>query len=220
MPEQHSPLPSQLSEHLRLQVIDLVFLDNGPYSFHLAAGECLGLSGPSGVGKTQLLRAVVDLIPHSGSIYCDGVEASLILPTRWRRKIGLIPTDPVWWFDSVGEHMVKDVSSGVFKKYLTLLGFTENVLDWEVSRLSTGERQRLGLLRGLLLEPAVLLLDEPTSGLDRSRADEVELLIGDYRQQKNAAVIWVSHDLEQLKRVADRMVRVEKNRLTDVGDAG
>ena len=217
MSEPPSPSPYQRSESRRLEVVGLGFLDNGPYSFSLSPGECLGMSGPSGVGKTQLLRAVVDLIPHTGEVFCDGVEAGTMAATVWRRKVGLIPADPVWWFDRVGAHLPAAAGTTSLEEYLALLGLPEDVVDWQVGRLSTGERQRLGLLRGLLLEPAVLLLDEPTSGLDRPRAGEVEKLISRYRQESKGSVVWVSHDPEQLGRVSDRIVQVEKKQLTKVG---
>jgi ABC-type iron transport system FetAB ATPase subunit len=91
---------------------------------------------------------------------------------------------------------------------LVVLGFDEGVLDWEVSRLSTGERQRLALLRLLANRPRALLLDEPTAALDPSNVEQAETLVRAYRKETEAAVLWVSHDPAQAARVADRRFEV------------
>ncbi|MFV0435944.1 MAG: ATP-binding cassette domain-containing protein [Desulfopila sp.] len=82
----------------------LAFLDHGPYSLDVARGECIGLSGRSGIGKTQLLRAIADLIPHSGTVRLDGVSAEEMEPPSWRCQVGMVPADSVWWHDLVGSH--------------------------------------------------------------------------------------------------------------------
>ncbi len=84
------------------------------------------------------------------------------------------------------------------------LGFTADVLNWELARCSTGERQRLALLRLLCNGPRVLLLDEPTANLDASVTEKVEQIIKDYRQQHQCPVIWVSHDRQQVNRIAEQ----------------
>lgn len=199
-----------------LEISEVTFLANGPYSFSLASGECLGLSGRSGVGKSQLLRAIADLIPHSGTVSLHGVRLEEISAPQWRRMVCLVPADPCWWYDLVGDHFKKESASSYFHTTLTRLGFGADVLGWEVSRLSTGERQRLALVRALVLEPMVLLLDEPTSGLDSHHAGKLEELIAELRSLRKTAIIWVSHDLDQLKRVATSVLKVEQQILTSL----
>lgn len=201
-----------------LAVTEVAFLANGPYSFTLGTGECLGLRGMSGVGKSQLLRVISDLIPHRGEVSLYGVRAGQIPAPRWRSLVGLVPADPCWWYDRVGRHFPNGIQNGFLLPTLERLGFTPEVLDWEVSRLSTGERQRLALARALVLEPKVLLLDEPTSGLDGYHCGRLEALIGELRQARKMGVVWVSHDPEQLKRVATRVLTVERQRLLAAED--
>ncbi len=196
-----------------LRVEKLSFLDKGPYFFTLEAGTTLGVSGQSGIGKTQMLRALVDTIPHAGEVYlgdhpCSGYEAPL-----WRKLVALVPADSVWWHDRVGEHFPASSPTSPFQGWLDQLGFPGDVLQWQVSRLSTGERQRLALLRALITEPHVLLLDEPTSALDAYHTNQMEMLIKEYQLVNGAPIIWVTHDDQQLQRVADRALVMHKTGL-------
>ncbi len=78
----------------------------------------------------------------------------------------MIPAESYWWFDRVDDHFnIKD-EKGLLVQKLHMLGFEEDVLGWQIARLSTGEKQRLALIRGLCNRPLVLLLDEPSSSLD------------------------------------------------------
>lgn len=192
----------------RLRIAGLRSDGFGPIDLELAAGECLCLSGPSGAGKTRLLRALADLDPHEGVVELDGVPAARIDPAEWRRQVGLLPADCRWWAETVGEHFAHDA-----RQLLPKVGLNEETLNWRIERLSSGERQRLGLLRLLANNPKVLLLDEPTANLDARNAERIEALIADYRREHAAAVIWVSHDQDQVTRVADRHLRIDNGRL-------
>lgn len=193
-----------------LSINELAVLDIQPVSFTLQAGECVGLSGPSGEGKSLLLRAMADLIPHSGKIHLDGEECDHINPAQWRRRVGLLLAESHWWSDRVGDHF-----SGPDMAMVTALGFGEAVFDWQVSRCSSGEKQRLALLRLLANQPQVLLLDEPTASLDPASVRRVESLIEKYRHEHGAPVLWVSHDPVQLGRVAGRQLRLENKQLQE-----
>jgi ABC-type iron transport system FetAB ATPase subunit len=172
-------------------------------------GECVCISGASGTGKTLLLRAVADLDPHEGMVYLDNTESTGFSAPQWRSQVGLLPAESAWWHDRVGEHF-----NGIADSALEDLGFKPDVLRRRVSRLSTGERQRLALLRLLALRPKALLLDEPTASLDGANVRRAERLISAYRRQNRAPVIWVSHDARQIKRVGDRHLRLIDGKLT------
>ena len=174
------------------------------------AGECIVISGPSGSGKSLLLRALADLIPHQGEAYYQGQACTAFLPTQWRKQVGLLPAESFWWEEHVGDHFAQRCD-----EKLKALGFSTDVYNWRVSRCSTGERQRLALLRLLCLQPKVLLLDEPTASLDQANVKAVESLIKDYLHQ-GGAVIWVSHDPDQIQRIATRHYKIEGKQLVEV----
>lgn len=176
----------------------------GPIDLVIEAGVCVCLSGPSGSGKSLLLRAIADLDPHAGETMLDGVAMTDMPAPVWRRHVGLLPTESAWWAERVGEHF--DTTKDIDGAMLDTLGLGAEVMDWEVARLSTGERQRIAIARLLHRAPEVLLLDEPTASLDPERIARVEYLIADYRAQHQAAVLWVSHDPAQIVRVSSRHI--------------
>lgn len=194
-------------------VKELCYLDNGPYDFTVPAHGVMGLSGASGVGKTQLLRALVEAIPYEGKIHFNGSAVQSFSPANWRKTIGLVPAESVWWRELVGEHLPNEEDTVRRDSLLTGLGFTADIASWRIDRLSTGERQRLALVRALMLEPSVMLLDEPCSALDDKATALVENLLLQYVKNRQAALIWVSHDAEQLQRVADCCYHVHRNHL-------
>lgn len=211
MKERYSP--SSCPEGRSLVAEELFFGTNGPYSFTCSPCECIGISGASGVGKTLLLRALADLDCHRGRILLDGRISEEYPAPQWRRLVALIPAEPRWWFATVSEHLPSGFDSSAAKELVTACGFDADVLGWQVSRLSTGEKQRLAVVRALIRKPSVLLLDETGSGLDQRNGLMLEAQIKAYRRKSNASAIWVSHDREQLDRVADRVVILHSNHL-------
>lgn len=192
----------------RLRIAAVCSEGLGPIDLTVAAGECVCLSGPSGAGKTRLLRAIADLDPHTGVVSLDGVAAARMAPPEWRRSVALLPADSRWWDERVADHFPRGIQLD-----LEPVGLPQAALHWNIERLSSGERQRLALLRVLANQPRVLLLDEPTANLDAQNSERIETLIAAYRSACSAAVIWVSHDAQQIARVADRTLGMENGRL-------
>lgn len=180
-----------------------------PVDLVIGAGELVFLSGPSGSGKSLLLRAIADLDPHQGEVWLARETRSEMAPPVWRRRVGLLPAESFWWAERVGEHFPDEGAATPSAKeqmlaWLKMLGFEQDVLDWEVARLSTGERQRLALVRLLAQGPEALLLDEATANLDPTNRGRAEQVIDAYRLAAQAAVLWVSHDPTHRKRLASR----------------
>jgi putative ABC transport system ATP-binding protein len=180
-------------------------------SLTLAAGDCIAVEGPSGAGKTLLLRAVADLDPNQGLVSLEGRDRSTIPGPEWRRLVGYVPAEPGWWAETAGEHFGEWAAAiAVLKK----LGIPEEANTWPIARLSTGERLRLALARALIIRPKVLLLDEPTAALDTASVAAVESLITT-RMRAGLAALWVTHDRAQARRIARRQLVVEAGRVRE-----
>ncbi len=198
----------------KFKVQNLVYHNLAPVSLQVDACECIGLFGPSGSGKTRLLRVLADLDPFEGEVFLNGKSLFEHPPFEWRRLVALLPAESQWWFDTVGEHFYR-----YDKGFLQALGFDESVMHWQTSRLSSGEKQRLALLRMLANEPQVLLLDEPTANLDARFVEHVEAILQRYKKEHEAALLWVSHDRRQLTRVADRIFQIDGQKLREAANA-
>lgn len=180
----------------------------GPIDLDLAAGECVTLAGPSGAGKTLLLRAIADLDQHAGEVWLNDNSCASMRGHEWRRHVGLFAAESQWWGETVGEHF-----ETFDEALLEALGFSPAVMQWQVAHCSTGERQRLALLRLLQNRPAVLLLDEPTASLDAENVARVEALLESLRRESGTTMLWVSHDSAQVQRVATRHMQLVDGQL-------
>jgi ABC-type iron transport system FetAB ATPase subunit len=201
-----------MSESLPLlQIKNLSRSTFAPVTLELQAGECLCIYGPSGTGKSQLLRAIAELDPSEGELRLDGVPSTAMTPAEWRRQVGLLPPESSWWFDTPAAHFHNGMPVAPER-----LGLGEQIFTQPIVRLSSGEKQRLALLRLLANEPRVLLLDEPTANLDPENVARVEAIIDDYRGQRAAAVVWVTHDRQQAARVASRCLQIENGKIHEL----
>ncbi|SCB56047.1 phosphate-transporting ATPase [Bradyrhizobium shewense] len=183
-------------------------------SFDLQDGECVALQGPSGVGKTLLLRSIADLDPNEGTVKLDGTLREAMPAPAWRTRVTYLAAEPGWWSDTVQEHFTAWDDA---LPLVARLGLPDGCGPWSIQRLSTGERLRLGLVRALMLRSRVLLLDEPTSALDPAAAAAVEGVIAE-RVSDGTSVLWTTHDGAQARRVGARIFvmrpdgRIEENR--------
>ena len=192
-----------------LRIDDIRVHGLAPVSFSLQFGECVALMGPSGSGKSLLMRALADLDAAAGQIFLEGAERAEVPGPAWRRAVRYVAADPGWWAESVGAHFPQEPAARArVARILDSLGLPTDILTAPVARTSTGERQRLGLARALLDEPKVLLLDEPTAALDPTSAALVEEVIR-YQILLSRAVLIATHDLAQAQRLARKLIKLE-----------
>lgn len=178
-------------------------------ALELESGDIAVISGPSGSGKTRLLRAVADLDAHSGNVWLEGRHYLSVRPCDWRRQVGFLPTESHWWRKDPAGHFKSPPENETLQR----LKLDPGAMKRPIGQLSTGERQRLALLRLLANAPRVLLLDEPTASLDGDSAARVETEVKRYLEANHAAAIWVSHDEAQGRRLASRRYAMSGGRL-------
>jgi len=195
-----------------LQVTNLTRLMIGPISFAISDGECVAITGPSGTGKSVLLRAIADLDPNDGSVQTDELQRSNTPAPQWRKHVAMLPAESGWWHERVASHFH---NPALMADKLPTVGLPKDAMDWEVARLSTGERHRLALLRCLETAPEVLLLDEPTAALDHDATLLIESLLK-HQLANGTSILIVTHDAAQANRVADRILHLENGALHEV----
>jgi ABC-type iron transport system FetAB ATPase subunit len=205
----HSPITDldislHLSGQAALQADGLASAYAGPFSLSVESGECLVIRGPSGVGKSLLLRMISDLDENTGTVTLFGQNRDNIRAPDWRRQVIYQAAEPAWWEATAGEHFSGDQQEKV-RALLPLLGLQESHLTIDVMRMSTGERQRMALIRSLAMHPKVLLLDEPTASLDMESTLAVEALLKT-QLTSGLALVLVTHSAEQGDRMANRQM--------------
>jgi len=194
-----------------LELLRLQRLQVGPVDLKVDAGTCVAIEGRSGSGKSVLLRMVADLDPHEGDAALEGRRCSQMPAPAWRRQVTYVAAASGWWHDTVAPHFADPAQ---LRAWLPRVGLPAEAADWEVARLSTGERQRLALLRAMTPHNRVLLLDEPTSGLDAETTAQVEALLHE-RLAAGTALVLVTHDPQQAARLAQQRYLLADGRLQE-----
>ena len=180
-------------------------------------GGITAVVGPSGAGKTTLLRAINRLIePTSGEVYLDGEPTSGLDPLELRRRVGMVFQVPALFGGSVDEAVLygarlsnEDADPG---RLLELVGLSASLGERDPQTLSVGQQQRVAIARALALQPEVLLLDEPTSALDEGARRRIEELVTDLNARLGLTMVFVTHDLSQVERVADHVALLAEGR--------
>jgi putative ABC transport system ATP-binding protein len=192
--------------------------------FHLAKAEVLAVVGPSGAGKSTLLRLMNRLDePTEGTVLFHGQDYRLISPQQLRRSMGMVMQRAYLFPGTVAENLAfgpaqqkRVLSMDAIDAMLAHVG-----LDGYASRdaltLSGGEAQRVAIMRALANEPEVLLLDEPTSALDEAARLGVERLLALLIRERQLTCVWVTHNTEQARAMADRVLVIETGRVAALG---
>ncbi len=206
-------------------------------SFELRRGECLGLVGESGCGKTTLSKMIMHaLTPSEGRILInDGtsmVDTANLNGTAladFRRRIQFVFQDPfgsldprMTVFDIVTEPLVihnigdKDQRRRIAEELMVLVGLDPRVLRRYPHSFSGGQRQRIGIARALALRPEIIVCDEPVSALDVSIQAQILNLLKDLQQRLNLTYIFISHNLAVVDYIADRIMVMCAGRLVEI----
>jgi ABC-type iron transport system FetAB ATPase subunit len=178
----------------------------GPFELSVGIGECAAITGPSGSGKSLFLRMIADLDPNEGEVWLNGRERASMPAPEWRKQATYVSAESGWWADTVTEHFPADSRKEV-ANLSSQLGLRGDLLDAPVGQLSTGEKQRLSLVRALSRNPPVLLLDEPTGPLDEESVNRVEGLL-QQRMVSGTSILLVTHDPNQAIRLGHRRYRM------------
>jgi putative ABC transport system ATP-binding protein len=195
-------------------------------SLALRPGDRLAIRGPSGAGKTVLLRALAVLDPlDAGAIHWNGKPVRGELIPTFRSQVIYLHQRPALFEGSVRANLEQPFALKVFRGrrferdravgLLKELGRDASFLEKPACDLSGGEAQLVALLRAIQLAPKILLLDEPTAALDAHATQTVEQLIDCWfgEQPGQRAFVWISHDAEQARRVAGRTLEMHSGQL-------
>jgi iron complex transport system ATP-binding protein len=206
-------------------------------SFHVDAGEILGIVGPNGSGKSSLLKVLSGLLPAGeGHVCLGGVSLGKRSQSEVARLVAVVPQEYVqvfpftvaetvlmgrfphrttrWWSLGVGDETSNDLACAHQAMVETDVF---SLADRLVSDLSGGERQRVMIARALAQEPNILLLDEPTAFLDINHQIDICSLIARLRAERRLTVILVSHDLNVASQYCDRVLMLKEGGLCRIG---
>jgi phospholipid/cholesterol/gamma-HCH transport system ATP-binding protein len=224
-----APAPLDGADDVVIQVRDLVIAHGRrviqrDLNFDIRRGEVLVIAGPSGCGKSTLLRHLVGLqTPAGGHVWFDGHDLHLCSEdelAELRRRFGVMfQSGALWSSMTVGENimlpmrmfsrMPRRLRERQARFKLALVGL-DGCFELEPSELSGGMRKRAAIARALALDPALLFMDEPSSGLDPVNAARLDELILKLRHHLGTTVVMVSHDIDSVNAVADRMLFLDE----------
>ncbi|RMF79634.1 MAG: amino acid ABC transporter ATP-binding protein, partial [Nitrospirae bacterium] len=189
----------------------------------LEPGEVVALVGPSGGGKTTLVRLLARLLlPEAGELRLDGEAAAAVDTRLWRRRVGLLFQTPHMLPGTVAENVRaagrfgEPVPAERVPTWLAQVGLAPELAERPAARLSLGQQQRVALARLLAMGPRYLLLDEPTAALDPDSTGSVAALLERLREG-GLGILLVSHEMELVRRLADRALLLRAGRVAAAG---
>lgn len=186
-------------------------------SFAIPTGQIVGLLGPNGAGKSTTMRMITGFFkPTSGSVKIDGIDMNEN-PVEAKRKIGYMPESAPLYSDMIVDdylcyvaEMQNQNPDEKVPKLCEMCGLKE-VMHKNISELSRGYKQRVGLAHALMNDPEILILDEPTSGLDPNQIEDVRALIREIG--KTRTVIISTHILSEVEMLCGRVIIISKGKL-------
>ncbi|MDP8206486.1 MAG: ATP-binding cassette domain-containing protein [Candidatus Electryonea clarkiae] len=195
----------------------------------LDAGKIIPVAGKSGVGKSSLLRAIVQLSSQmNGKILFKGEPVSSYQPSKLRTEVIYLSQSPTLFPGSVENNLLepfkfkinhnKTPSPKEIQEGLRLVGLDNGKLNASMEGLSGGEAQRVALLRALLLKPSVLLLDEPTSGLDTESITHIIDSVKKWIDEDNRGAVWVAHDMNVIRQIGEIPLYLTPNGLVQANN--
>ena len=219
-------------KNLKKQYGDNVILKN--INLHIDRGEVVSLIGPSGSGKSTILRCIADLESiTSGEILIEGNNLTDKNVDKKIKKEMLLKTGMVFQTFNLFPHMsvrnnivrtlklVKNMNTekaeSLAKEMLSLVGLSDKINNYP-NELSGGQKQRVAIARALALKPDIMLFDEPTSALDPELVKEVLDIIRKLKSQKITMLI-VSHEMNFVREISDRVIIMEKGEILETGTA-
>jgi len=194
----------------------------------LSAGELTALIGPSGSGKSSLLRLLNRLDEaESGSIQLDGQDIRELQPPILRQRVAMMLQKAYMFDGTVLDNLQRPFTyrklplpgddDPEIVRCLSLARLTPDCLQREARTLSGGEQQRVNLARALITHPQMLLLDEPTSALDRPTTDSLGQTLQEICRSEQMAIIMVTHDLRLARRISDQTIYLEAGKIVETG---
>lgn len=194
-------------------------------NLEVAAGELLVVIGPSGSGKSSLLRCINRLNDiAAGAIQLDGRSIYDMPVTELRSKVGMIFQKTAAFEGSVADNIAfgtalrgKQLSREKVLELMRQASLDLELIDQPAGTLSGGQEQRLAIARALALDPSLLLLDEPTSSLDPIATGRVEESLLRLRRETGLTMVWVSHSIEQARRIGSRVLLLDEGRIVREG---
>ena len=193
-------------------------------SFGAEANETLVLIGPSGSGKSSLLRCLNRLEePARGTVFLHGEDITTLPVVMLRRRVGMVFQHPAMFPGTVAENIAygpalhgDPLPPDRMAALLEMVMLDPALAERPANELSGGQAQRVAVARALANESEVLLLDEPTSALDPIATRAVEETLLALRERLGLCLIWVSHSVEQARRVGDRALLLDAGRVIKI----
>lgn len=207
-----------------------IYMEGSPYektalsniNINITAGEFVGIIGHTGSGKSTLVQHFNGLLkPSAGKVYINGIDTGSKKLKELRRYVGMVFQYPE--HQLFEETVYKDIAFGLIKQGITseeiehrvretagLVGLEEYILQKSPFELSGGQKRRVAIAGILAMSPKILILDEPAAGLDPKGRDEIFQIISDYRREFGATVILISHSMEEVARLVDRIIVMNK----------